>query len=493
MNEQGESLQKSGGEDDFVQAIARQEDQYSQWYNDVVLKAQLADYSPVRGCMVIRPYGYALWESIQGELDRRFKATGVMNAYFPLFIPESLFQKEAEHVEGFAPEVPWVTHAGEEVLGERLAVRPTSEIIIGTMYARWVQSYRDLPLLINQWCNVVRWERRTTPFLRTTEFLWQEGHTAHRDEADARQRTLMMLEVYRSFLEEHLAIPVLAGRKSLLEKFAGAVDTYTVEALMGDGRALQAGTSHYLGDGFAKVLGIEYLDEDGKHKPVHQTSWGMSTRVIGGLIMVHGDTRGLVLPPRVAPYQAVIVPIAPARVREKVLAAAENVRERLAAAGVRVQLDDRAEHSPGWKFNEWELRGVPLRLELGPRDLDAGQLVMVRRDTGAKVSIPDSELETAVTNDLAVMQDEMLARARQTLADHTFPVTTMDELKSLAADRRGFAAAGWCGAAGCETAVKESTGATIRCIPINGEPAAGSTCIHCGEPALHQVYLARAY
>ena len=475
----------------YVQHITKRDEDFSQWYIDVVLRAELADYAPVRGSMVFRPYGYRIWELLQEELDRRFKATGVVNAYFPLFIPEEIFRKEAEHIEGFAPEVPWVTHVGEEKLAERYVVRPTSETMFGTMYAKWIQSYRDLPLVINQWCSVVRWEKRTLPFLRTTEFLWQEGHTAHRDEQDARARTMQMLEVYRAFLEDYLAIPIVAGRKSENEKFAGAVDTYTCEALMQDGRALQAATSHYLGDGFARVLGIEFLDQDGRHKPVHTTSWGLSWRVIGALIMVHGDDRGLVLPPSVAPYQVVIVPIAPEAERAAVMAEAQRLAEALPAS-VRVRLDDRLEHTPGWKFNEWELRGVPLRLELGPRDLQNRQAVLVRRDTGEKEAVPLDGVGIAVQERLAEIQRSLLERARAFRDERTTTVDDFEQFASTLNERRGFLIANWCGDGACEREIKEKTGATIRCIPLEGSEADGR-CVHCGRDGAHRVYFARAY
>lgn len=478
-------------EREYVEQIANRDEDFSQWYLDVVQRAELADYAPVRGSMVFRPYGYRIWELAQGELDRRFKETGVQNAYFPLLIPEGIFIKEAEHIEGFAPEVAWVTHAGQEQLAERYLVRPTSETIIGTMYAKWIQSYRDLPVLINQWCSVLRWERRTVPFLRTTEFLWQEGHTAHRDEADARERTMMMLEVYRSFLEDFLAIPVVPGRKTENEKFAGAVDTYSVEALMGNGRALQAGTSHYLGDGFARVLGIEYLDADGERKPVHMTSWGLSWRVIGALIMVHGDDRGLVLPPAVAPYQVVIVPIAPERVRDQVLAEARRLAAGLAPVA-RVHLDDRPEYTPGWKFNEWELRGVPIRVELGPRDLEAGQAVLVRRDDGTRRPVPLAELTAAVERELAALQGDLYQRAVRFRDENTHEAATVEEMEAILQGRRGFIYAGWCGDGACELAVKERTGATIRCLPMDA-PAPEGACLCCGRPAQHRALFARAY
>ncbi|RQD69609.1 MAG: proline--tRNA ligase, partial [Tindallia sp. MSAO_Bac2] len=366
-------------EKDFVKEITSREEDYSQWYVDVILKTEMVDYAPVKGCMVIRPYGYTLWENMQSRLDKRIKDTGHKNAYFPLFIPESLLQKEADHVEGFAPEVAWVTQGGSEKLTERLVVRPTSETIICSMYAKWIQSYRDLPVLINQWCNVVRWEKTTRPFLRTSEFLWQEGHTAHRTEEEAQEETLKMLEVYRDFVENDLAIPVIRGRKTEREKFAGALKTYTIEALMGDGRALQAGTSHNLGQHFAKVFDITFLDQDDQLKYVWQSSWGVSTRLIGAIIMVHGDDRGLRLPPVVAPVQVIVVPIMPKKTREQVLPKAREIMDRYRDK-IRMEMDER-DYSPGWKFNEWEMKGVPLRMEIGPKDLEKGHVVLVRRDT----------------------------------------------------------------------------------------------------------------
>lgn len=476
---------------EHVQEITSKSEDFSQWYLDVVLKAELADYAPVRGAMVFRPYGYRIWELLQQELDRRFKETGVVNAYFPLFIPEEIFKKEAEHIEGFAPEVPWVTHVGEEKLPERYVVRPTSETMFGVMYAKWIQSYRDLPLLINQWCSVVRWEKRTLPFMRTTEFLWQEGHTAHRDEQDARQRTMQMLHVYHDFLSEYLAIPTVPGRKTENEKFAGAVDTYTVEALMSDGRALQSATSHYLGDGFARVLGIEFLDKDGRHKPVHTTSWGLSWRVIGAIIMVHGDDRGLVLPPAVAPYQVVAVPIAPQQARERVLQAVNNLTAKIPKE-IRVHVDDRPEHTPGWKFNEWELKGVPIRLELGPRDLEKGQAILVRRDTGEKEPVPLDSVPAVVQERLAAIQRDMLERARRVQQERTRVVTDMEEFDRILKSERGFLVADWCGDGDCELDIKEKTGATIRCIPLEGSQPQGP-CINCNKEGYARVYFARAY
>lgn len=476
---------------EYVQAIADRNTNFSQWYLDVVLKAELADYAPVRGSMVVRPYGYRIWELLQRELDDRFKATGVMNAYFPLFIPKRIFQKEIDHIEGFAPEVPWVTKVGDEELAEPYLVRPTSETIIGTMYSKWIQSYRDLPLLINQWCNVVRWEKRTLPFLRTTEFLWQEGHTAHRNEQEARARTRQMLDLYHAFLESFLAIPVVPGRKSEREKFAGAVETLTVEALLGDGRALQSATSHYLGDGFAKALDIMFLDEDGQHKPVHTTSWGLSWRVIGALIMVHGDDRGLVLPPAVAPYQVVFIPIGPEKDRAPVLEAVRSLAETL--SGVRVHIDDRTGYSAGWKFNEWELRGVPLRIEVGPRDLQQQQAIVVRRDTGEKRAVPMAALGGETARLLEQIQRDMLRSAQERTQAMTYEIADWKQFETqIEAPKPGFLYADWCGDTDCEAAIKERTGATIRCIPFEGAEARGA-CVHCGKPGVHRALFAKAY
>lgn len=477
--------------EEAVREITKRSVDYSQWYIDVVRKADLADYTPVRGCMVIKPYGYAIWEAIQRELDRRIKETGHVNAYFPLFVPESLLAKEAEHVEGFAPEVPWVTHVGEERLEERLAIRPTSEAIIGRLYADWIQSYRDLPVLINQWANVVRWEKRTRPFLRTTEFLWQEGHTCHATHEEAVEEVLRMLGVYRSFIEEFLSIPVLAGRKTDSEKFPGAVDTYTVEALMGDGRALQMGTSHDLGQNFAKAFGIKFLDRDNTEKFVWQTSWGVTTRLVGAVVMVHGDDRGLCLPPAVAPVQAVVVPIYRDATKEKVLAEAAALAGEL-SSGLRVRLDDREGFSPGWKFNDWEMRGVPLRVELGPKDIDAGQVTFVRRDSGEKTAVPRPEALSRARSLMDEIQAALLSRARKWTEEMTSRPAGMDEFRKICAERGGFLVAGWCGAPACEASVKEETGATIRCLPLEEEAPEGG-CIVCGQPAKHTAWFARAY
>lgn len=475
---------------EFVTHITPREEDFPQWYTDVILKADLVDYAPVRGCMVIKPYGYGIWENIQKELDRRFKETGHENAYFPLLIPESLLKKEAEHVEGFAPEVAWVTHGGNEKLGERLVVRPTSETIICAMYSKWIQSYRDLPLLYNQWCSVVRWEKTTRPFLRTAEFLWQEGHTAHATAEEAQEETLRMLEVYREFAENVLAIPMVTGQKTEKEKFAGALKTYTIEALMQDGKALQSGTSHNLGQHFAKVFDIQFLDKDGQLKYVYQTSWGVSTRLIGGIIMVHGDERGLVLPPRVAPIQVIIVPIAIHK--EGVLDKAREIYQQLKDAGVRVKLDDRDTQSPGWKFNEWELKGVPLRLEIGPKDIEKNQVVLVRRDNFEKSFVSMDNLAETVKEMLDKVHDGMYQKALDMRERHTHVANNMEEFVDVLENKKGFVKAMWCGNRGCEDKVKEDTGATIRCIPFEQENL-GDKCICCGEEAKHMVYFAKAY
>ena len=488
----GESPRGRGKEQGFVKEITPQSEDYSQWYIDVVLKTELMDYAPVKGCMAIRPYGYAIWEKIQELLDVRFKETGHQNAYFPLFIPQGLLQKEAEHVEGFAPEVALVTQGGGEKLSEPLVVRPTSEAIICDFYSRWIQSWRDLPLLINQWCNVVRWEKVTRPFLRTSEFLWQEGHTCHRTEEEAEAETLKMLGVYRDFLEKEMAIPVIAGRKSERERFAGALRTYTVEALMRDGRALQAGTSHNLGQHFARVFEITFLDQDDSLKHVWQTSWGVSTRLIGALIMVHGDDRGLILPPRVAPIQAVIVPILTKKGKDEVLAAARRLAGELKRAGIRLHLDDREGYSPGWKFNEWEMKGVPLRLELGPRDLEAEQVVVVRRDSGVKELLPWTGLPQRLPQLLEQLQEDLYRRALQYRQEQTRSGDDYAEFLQVMEQERGFFVASWCGREQCELKAKEESKATIRCIPFGGQPE-HDRCLICGEKATELIYLARAY
>ena len=482
----------SAKQDTFVKKITSRSEDFARWYTDVIRRAELADYSPVKGSMVIRPYGYAMWELIQAALDARIKATGHVNAYFPLFIPEGLLRKEAAHVEGFAPQVAWVTRGGDEELEEALVVRPTSEAIIGTMYAKWIQSWRDLPVLINQWANVVRWEKVTRLFLRTTEFLWQEGHTAHETEAEAEAEALKMLGVYKEFAETELAIPVLAGRKSESEKFAGAVHTYSVEALMGDGRALQAGTSHMLGQNFAKVFDITFQARDKSVQHVWQTSWGMTTRLIGAVIMTHGDDSGLILPPRIAPHQVVIVPIPRGNWQETVLPKAQEIRDVLTQAGVRVLLDDRDVYTPGWKYAEWEMRGVPLRLEIGPKDIEKSQVMLVRRDSREKLPTPMEGLAEGVTELLAEMQASLLERARSFRDDHTAQTTSRDEFNELFTGRPGFVVAPWCGRAECEAKIKTATQATIRYIALDPQPSSGD-CIECGQPGQTDVYFAKSY
>jgi prolyl-tRNA synthetase len=474
-----------------MEEITPQSEDFSRWYLDVVRKAELADYSPVKGCMVIRPYGYAIWELIQQQLDKRFKDTGHVNAYFPLFIPESLIMREAEHVEGFAPQVAWVTRGGTEELDEKLIVRPTSEAIIGTMYAKWIQSWRDLPVLINQWANVVRWEKVTRPFLRTTEFLWQEGHTAHETEAEAEEETLKMLGVYKSFAEDVLAMPVLDGQKSSSEKFAGASKTYSIEALMGDGRALQAGTSHNLGQNFAKAFEIRFQGRDKTLQHAWTTSWGVSTRLIGGVIMTHGDDRGLILPPKVAPYQVVIVPIQRGNWQETVLPTCRAVQAELESLGVRVFLDAREEFTPGWKFSEWEMRGVPLRLEIGPKDIEKGQVVLARRDTREKLPTPLTELQTRVTALLDEIQQGLLSRARAFRDEHTSSASNWAEFTATMEGRPGFVVAKWCGRDDCEAEIKAETQATIRNLPFEQVP--GGVCVHCGRPAVTDARFAKSY
>lgn len=486
-------------QESFVQELADQ-DNFSRWYNEVVRKAKLADYTPVRGSMVIRPYGYALWENMQAALDRRFKETGHVNAYFPLLVPESLLQKEAEHVEGFAPEVAWVTHAGQNKLEERYCIRPTSEAIIGEIYSNWIDSWRDLPLLINQWCNVMRWEKVTRLFLRTAEFLWQEGHTVHASEAEAEAETLQMLEVYRDFIETELAIPVWPGRKSEKEKFAGALRTYTVEALMRDGRALQAGTSHNLGQHFARVFDITFQDKDGVRKHAWQTSWGVSTRLIGALIMAHGDDSGLMLPPRVAPVQTVIVPIWRKDAdREAVLEMADRVRAGLKGK-VRVEIDRDDTTTPGWKFNEHELRGVPLRIEIGPRDLESNSMMLVRRLDRSKSSVPAVELERALPEALDQVQADLFRRALEFREANTRSAENWEQFLSIIPPRDaaaedapgGLIWADWCGARDCEQRVQDETRATIRCIPLQN-PGPQGPCVRCGASGVERVIFARAY
>jgi prolyl-tRNA synthetase len=478
---------------DLPTEITPQSKDFGRWYIDVVRRAELADYSPVKGCMVIRPYGYAIWELMQQGLDRRFKATGHVNAYFPLFIPESLLMKEAEHVQGFAPQVAWVTQGGNEVLEERLVIRPTSETIIGTMYAKWIQSWRDLPILINQWANVVRWEKVTRLFLRTTEFLWQEGHTAHETAEEAEEETRRMLGVYKDFAENDLAMPVVDGQKTESEKFAGAERTYSIEALMRDGRALQAGTSHNLAQNFSKSYDIKFQARDKSVQHVWTTSWGVSTRMIGGVIMTHGDDGGLILPPKVAPFQVVMVPIPRGNWRETVLPRAQAIRDELVARGIRVKLDDRDTQTPGWKFNEWELRGVPLRLEIGPKDIEKSQVVLARRDTREKSFVPMEGLGAHVEQMLSAIQQALLERAVQFRTEHTSETDSYDEFKQIMDGRPGFVVSPWCGSAACEAAIKTETQATIRNIPFTSHSAEGKTCLKCGGAATVHAWFAKSY
>ncbi len=472
--------------DQFVEQIADIDTDFPQWYTDVVVKTKLVDYGPVKGTMVIRPYGYAIWENIQREMDARFKAEGIENAYFPLLIPMSFMTKEAEHVEGFAPEVAVVTHAGGEKLAEPLCIRPTSETIIGSMYSKWIQSYRDLPVLMNQWANVMRWEKTTRPFLRTSEFLWQEGHTVHATEEEALDETLKMLAVYEEFAKTCLAMPVLTGRKTEKEKFAGAVATFGMEAMMHDGKSLQAGTTHYLGQNFAKAFDIKFLDKDGVQKYGYTTSFGVSTRLIGAIIMTHGDKRGLVMPPVVAPVQAVIVPIASKK--EGVMEACRALKDRLAAAGIRVALDD-SENSPGWKFNEWEMKGVPVRIELGPRDLEAGKCLLARRDTLEKSECTLAGAAETVKDLLRGISENMYARAKARMDAR---IVSADSLDALLAGVEGgnFVRAGWCGCRACEDKVKEFAQATAR---VLDKEHTAKTCVVCGKKAESTVIFARAY
>ncbi len=472
----------------FVEKITNMDEDFAQWYTDVVTKAELVDYSSVRGSMIIRPYGYALWENIKDALDKRIKETGHENVYMPLFIPESLLQKEKDHIEGFAPEVAWVTHGGDEKLQERLVVRPTSEVLFGEHYKNIIHSYRDLPKLYNQWANVVRWEKTTRPFLRTLEFLWQEGHTCHETDEQAHEETVKMLNVYAEICEDILAIPVIKGQKTEKEKFAGAKYTYTIESLMHDGKALQSATSHHLGDGFAKAFGIQFLNREGKQEYVQQTSWGFTTRIIGATIMVHGDDRGLVVPPRIAPTQVMIVPIA--QHKEGVLDFAYDLKEKLATS-LRVGIDA-SDKKPGWKFNEYEMKGIPLRLEVGPRDIEQQQVVLVRRDTGDKLITPMEGLEAKIVEFLEDIQKNLLEKARSHRESKTSVATTFEAFKEQIEEKGGFIKAMWCGDQACEDKIKEETSATSRCMPFEQEKVAES-CVCCGKEAKHMVYWAKAY
>ncbi|HAF69870.1 MAG: Proline--tRNA ligase [Acetothermia bacterium 64_32] len=479
----------------MAEAITPRSQDFAQWYNEIVRRAELADYTPVRGCMVIRPYGYALWENIQAALDRRFKETGHQNAYFPLFIPYSFIEKESEHIEGFSPQLAVVTHGGGERLEEPLVVRPTSETIIGHLYAKWIKSYRDLPLLINQWANVVRWELRPRLFLRTTEFLWQEGHTAHATAEEAEEEARRMLDVYADFAEKEAAIPVIKGRKSESEKFPGAVHSYTIEAMMGDRKALQMGTSHNLGQNFSRAFGIRYLDRNNRLQYCWTTSWGVSTRLVGAVVMVHGDDQGLILPPRLAPIQVVIVPIYKEEgERAAVLDFAHRVAGLLQGR-VRLRVDDRDEYTAGWKFNEWELRGVPLRIEVGPREVAGEEAMLARRDVpgqAGKWTLPVEGLLEGVSRALEDIQESLFKRALRFREEHTHRPEGWEEF--VAAVEDGFALAPWCGDAGCEKAIQEETKATNRCLPLEAEPlSGGERCVRCGRPAQELALFSRAY
>lgn len=473
---------------EFVKDITNMDEDFAQWYTDVVTKADLIDYSSVRGSMIIRPYGYALWDNIKNELDARIKVTGHENVYMPLFIPESLLQKEKDHIEGFAPEVAWVTHGGSEELAERWCVRPTSEVLFCEHYKNIIHSYRDLPKLYNQWANVVRWEKTTRPFLRTLEFLWQEGHTCHATDEEAHEETKKMLEVYAELCESVLAIPVIKGQKTEKEKFAGAKFTYTIESLMHDGKALQSGTSHHLGDGFAKAFGIQFTDKEGNLQHVQQTSWGFTTRIIGAMIMVHGDNRGLVIPPKVAPTQVIIVPVA--QHKEGVLDFAYGLKQSLTKIA-RIDIDA-SDKKPGWKYNEYEMKGVPLRLEVGPKDIENNQVVLVRRDSGEKLIVSIPELETKIVSILEDIQKNLLEKARQHREDRTTVCHNLEELKNSLETKPGFVKAMWCGDRDCEDKVKDETGATSRCMPFEQETIS-QTCVCCGKEAEKLVYWAKAY
>ncbi|MGB4590381.1 MAG: proline--tRNA ligase [Clostridiaceae bacterium] len=472
----------------LVEAITSMDVDFAQWYTDIVKKAELIEYSTVKGAVILRPYSYAIWENIQGYLDKKFKETGHENVYMPMLIPESLLQKEKDHVEGFAPEVAWVTHSGEEKLAERLCIRPTSETLFCEHFSNIVQSYNDLPKKYNQWCSVIRMEKTTRPFLRTSEFLWQEGHTIHETAEEAQEETIKMLNVYADMARDYLAIPVIKGRKTDKEKFAGAEATYTIEALMHDGKALQSGTSHNFGQGFAEAFGIKFTGRDGKQQYVHQTSWGLSTRMIGAIIMVHGDDSGLILPPRVAPIQVVIVPVA--QHKEGVLEKAEELREQISKYA-RVKLDA-TDKKPGWKFSEYEMKGVPLRLEVGPKDIENNQVVLVRRDTREKIFVSMDDLEVKINELLTDLHDSMYEKALKNIETTTSVVTTPEEMRDAADHKPGFIKAMWCGELACEEKIKEVYGLSSRCMPFEQEEIA-ETCICCGKKADKLVYWGKAY
>ena len=473
----------------LVEAITSMEEDFAQWYTDVVKKAELMDYSSVKGCMIFKPNGYAIWENIQKNLDAMFKETGVENVYMPMFIPESLLQKEKDHVEGFAPEVAWVTQGGLETLQERLAVRPTSETLFCELYSKIVQSHRDLPKVYNQWCSVVRWEKTTRPFLRSSEFLWQEGHTVHATAEEAEARTVQMLNLYADFCEKYLAIPMVKGRKTDKEKFAGAEATYTIEALMHDGKALQSGTSHNFGDGFAKAFGIQYTDKENKLQYCHETSWGVSTRLIGAIIMVHGDDSGLVLPPRIAPTQVMVIPIQ--QQKDGVLDKAYELKDAL-SKDFRVKIDA-SDKTPGWKFSAQEVQGIPVRIELGPKDIEKNQCVIVRRDTREKIVVSLDEVNEKLAEVLETMQNDMLERAKTFLAGHINDAHDYNEFKAIAETKPGFIRAMWCGDEACENKIKEDTTVTSRCMPFNDQEQISDVCVCCGKPAHKLVYWGKAY
>jgi prolyl-tRNA synthetase len=472
----------------------KKDENFSEWYTQVVLKSTMADYAPVKGCMIFREHSYAIWEKIQRIFDEKIRATGHRNVYFPLFIPESFLKKEAEHFQGFVPEVAWVTIGGDTPLEERLAVRPTSETIMYATYAKWIRSWRDLPIKLNQWCSVVRWETRATKlFLRTREFLWQEGHTAHATREEADKEVMEILNAYKDLMENYLAVPVLTGKKTENEKFAGALYTTALEALMPDGKVLQMGTSHNLGQHFSKVFDIKFLDEQEKERYVWQTSWGISTRIIGALVMVHGDDKGLVLPPKIAPIQVVVVPIPYKGAEpEMILSKAKGIFKSLQERGIETILDDRAEYTPGWKFNEWELKGVPIRIEIGPRDVKQKQVTMARRDTYEKIAVKEEETVATVMRLLEEIQNNLFNRAKKLLQENTFTVKTYDEFKEVLKEKGGFIRASWCSNSECEQEIKDETGATIRIVPLEKEKPF-SKCMHCGEEAKEVVYFGRAY
>ena len=466
-------------ENNFVKEITNIEENFAKWYTDIVIKADLADYTDTKGCIAIKPYGYAIWENIQKYADKKFKESGVKNIYLPVLIPESLLNKEQDHVEGFAPEVAWVTMGGQEVLEERLCIRPTSETMFSTLYSKWAKSWRDLPMVYNQWCNVLRWEKETRPFLRSREFLWQEGHTVHSTPQEAKERTIQMLNIYADVIENLLAIPTIKGKKTEKEKFAGAEDTYTVETLMHDGRALQAGTSHYFGQNFSKPFNIKFQNKEGKEEYAYQTSWGISTRLIGATIMAHGDNRGLKLPPKVAPIQAVIVPIAMQKqeVKEKVEKLSKLLGEKY-----RIECDTRESYTPGYKFNEWEMKGVPVRIEIGPRDIEKGECIFVRRDTFEKITVKLEEIETKLGEVLENIQENMYNECKKNMEERTSIAEDLNEFVEKINTNQGFIETMWCGKQECEDKIKESTGAHSRCMPFN-QKQIGNKCVCCGAPA----------